>query len=398
MMQKMIAIILKDLRIRFGNPVEWLFFLILPIFFSFIIGGGTGGPTDSRVGFYVVDEAQTSLSASLIEALDASTAIRPVLKERQEALEDLDERDVAAVLLLTAGLDWNDLGEGTQSVELRQLPGSTNALVVQQGVQAALGEVSSAVQIASFSTEQVEDLVGFEGEAGRSAWFAQALTAAQTALQTAPDRVQETIADVPDPIEYDPNTNSSIGQMITWVFIPLIGLSAMLAYERQIGTLRRLLTSPTSKAVYLGGTIIGMVLTALLQMTILVAFGRFVLHVNWGNSVLAIAMMLVSSSLAAAALGTMLGTIVKTESQANGLSIMVGMVMAMLGGCWYPLELFPQAVQNAVRVLPTTWTMQGMLDIALRGQGPEGVLLEMMVLFGFALVFFLVGIWRFKYE
>ena len=397
-MQKMIAIILKDLRIRFGNPVEWLFFLILPIFFSFIIGGGTGGPTDSRVGFYVVDEAQTTLSTSLIDALNASDSIRPMIKERQAALEDLDERNVAAVLLLPAGLDWNALGKTEQSVELRQLPGSTNALVVQQGVQAALGKVSSAVQIANFSTETAEDLVGFEGEDERSAWFSQALTAAQTALQSAPDRVQETVADVPDQIEYDPNTNSSIGQMITWVFIPLIGLSAMFAYERQIGTLRRLLTTPTSRAVYLGGTVIGMVLTALLQMTILISFGQVVLNVKWGNSVLAISMMLVSSTLAAAALGTMLGTLVKTESQANGLSIMVGMVMAMLGGCWYPLELFPQTVQNVVRVLPTTWTMQGMLDIALRGQGPEGVLLEMTVLFGFALVFFLVGIWRFKYE
>ncbi len=397
-MQKMIAIILKDLRIRFASPVEWLFFLILPIFFSFIIGGGTGGPTDSRVGFYVVDEAQTSLSASLIDTLNASTSVRPMLKERQEALEDLDERNVAAVLLLPAGLDWDALNSATQSIELRQLAGSTNALVVERVLQAALAEVSSALQIASFSTEQAEDLVDFEDEAERNAWFTQALSAAQTALQDAPDRVQETVAEVPDQIEYDPNTNSSIGQMITWVFIPLIGLSAMLAYERQIGTLRRLLTSPTKRSVYLGGTVIGMVLTALLQMTILVAFGKFVLHVNWGNSILAIAMMLVSSSLAAAALGTMLGTLVKTESQANGLSIMVGMVMAMLGGCWYPLELFPQAVQNVVRVLPTTWSMQGMLDIALRGQGPEGVFLETLVLSGFALVFFLVGVWRFKYE
>ena len=397
-MQKISAIILKDLRIRFSSPVEWLFFLILPVFFSLIIGGSTGAPADSRVGFYVVDEAQTSLSTSLVDALNASTSVRPELKDRQEALKDLDERDVAAVLLIPAGLDWIAIGTTAQNIELRQLPGSTNALVVQQGVQAALGEVSSAVQIANFSTGQAKNLVGFEGDAERGAWFTQALAAAQTALQTAPNRVKETIADVPDPIEYDPNTNSSIGQMITWVFIPLIGLSAMLAYERQIGTLRRLLTSPTSRAVYLGGTIIGMVLTAMLQMTILIAFGKLVLHVNWGNSVLAIAMMLVSSTLAAAALGTMLGTLVKTESQANGLSIMTGMVMAMLGGCWYPLELFPQAVQSAVRVLPTTWTMQGMLDITLRGQGPAGVVLEMLVLFGFALVFFVVGIWRFKYE
>lgn len=397
-MRKMIAIALKDLRIRFSNPMEWAFFLILPVFFSLIIGGSTGAPKDSRVGFYVVDEAQTSLSTSLVDALNASTSVRPELKDRQEALKDLDERKVSAVLLLPAGLDWDAISTAAQSVELRQLAGSTNAFVVQQAVQAALGQVSSAVQIASFSTEQGEQLVGFANQAERSAWFTQALSGAQTALQVSPNRVLETIADVADPVPYDPKTNSSIGQMITWVFIPLIGLSGMLAYERQIGTLRRLLTSPTSRSVYLGGTVIGMVLTAMLQMTILVAFSKFVLHVNWGNSVLAIAMMLVSSTLAAAALGTMLGTLVKTESQANGLSIMVGMVMAMLGGCWYPLELFPQAVQSVVRVLPTTWTMQGMLDITLRGQGPSGVVLEMLVLFGFALVFFVVGIWRFKYE
>ena len=82
--------------------------------------------------------------------------------------------------------------------------------------------------------------------------------------------------------------------------------------------------------------------------------------------------MLVASALAAAALGTTLGTFVKTEGQASGLSIMLGMVMALLGGCWYPLELFPQAVQNIVKILPTTWAMQGMLDIVLRGQGLDG--------------------------
>jgi ABC-2 type transport system permease protein len=74
------------------------------------------------------------------------------------------------------------------------------------------------------------------------------------------------------------------------------------------------------------------------------------------------------------------------------------MVMALLGGCWYPLELFPQAVQSVVKVLPTTWAMQGMLDMLLRGQGVQGILLEAGVLLGYAALFFVVGIWRFKYE
>ncbi|MBS4016274.1 MAG: ABC transporter permease, partial [Candidatus Latescibacteria bacterium] len=81
-----------------------------------------------------------------------------------------------------------------------------------------------------------------------------------------------------------------------------------------------------------------------------------------------------------------------------GLSIMAGMVMALLGGCWYPLELFPAAVQNIVKMLPTTWAMQGMLDLVLRNGGLVEILPEAGVLLGFAVVFFGVGVIQFRYE
>jgi ABC-2 type transport system permease protein len=93
-----------------------------------------------------------------------------------------------------------------------------------------------------------------------------------------------------------------------------------------------------------------------------------------------------------------MGTFVKTEGQAGGLSVMIGMVMALLGGCWYPLEMFPRFIQNAVKILPTTWAMQGMLDIVLRGQVLSAILLPVAVLLGFAAVFFGVGVARFRYE
>ncbi len=172
----------------------------------------------------------------------------------------------------------------------------------------------------------------------------------------------------------------------------------MFAYERQKGTLRRLLVTPTAKATYLLGTISGQVVLALGQMLVLIAFGTMVMRLNWGHAPAALAVMLIASTLAAAALGTMLGTVVKTEGQANGLSIMLGMVMALLGGCWYPLELFPPFVRDAVKILPTTWAMQGLLDIVLRGRGLDAVLPEAGVLLGFATVFFVLGIWRFRYE
>jgi ABC-2 type transport system permease protein len=93
-----------------------------------------------------------------------------------------------------------------------------------------------------------------------------------------------------------------------------------------------------------------------------------------------------------------MGTFIKSEGQATGLSIMAGMLMSMLGGCWYPLELFPSVMQNIARIFPTTWAMQGLLDLLLRGAGVMDILPEAGILLGFAVIFFSLGVWRFRFE
>ena len=137
---------------------------------------------------------------------------------------------------------------------------------------------------------------------------------------------------------------------------------------------------------------------ALIQMLLLVGFGILAMKLNWGREPLALFVLLFASALAAAAFGTTMGTFIKTEGQASGLSIMFGMVFALMGGCWYPLELFPPAIQNAVKILPTTWAMQGMLDLGIRGGGLVDILPEASMLLGFAVIFFSVGVWRFRFE
>jgi ABC-2 type transport system permease protein len=397
-MNRILAITRKDTLLRFSSVAEWLYFLILPIFFTVVLAGGTGGPQDPRILLAVVDQAGTPLAADLISALERSDAVRPELLNLGQAEDLFAARERSAVLIIPAGFDLAHLEQGQAELELRQLPNSMNALIAARAVMAASQRTGSAAAIAASSVAEAERIKPFESDSGRQAYFAAALEQAQTQMSLAPDRVAEAEGTTADEIEYDPQANSSAGQLITWVFIPLIGISALFAYERQKGTLRRLLTTPAPRATYLVGTIAGQVAMALVQMLLLVSFGILVMKLNWGQSPVALAVMLIASTLAAAALGTTLGTLVRTESQANGLAIMLGMVMALLGGCWYPIELFPPFVQTAVKVLPTTWAMQGMLDIVLRGQGLTGVLPEALVLLGFATLFFVVGVWRFRWE
>jgi ABC-2 type transport system permease protein len=283
-------------------------------------------------------------------------------------------------------------------LDFRQQPNDMDASIAQRAIQTAIRRVSSTVSAANTAVEEAKAKGTFESAEDEQAYFDEALKLAKDLQEETPERITVIEGTTPDDVEYDPRANSSAGQLVTWVFIPLFGISALFAYERQQGTLRRILTTPTSKATFIFGTIFGQVVMALIQMSLLILFGMFVLGLNWGREPLALFVLLTCAALAAGAIGTAMGTFIKTESQASGLSIMAGMVMALMGGCWYPLELFPATVQNIVKVLPTTWAMQGLLDLVLRNGGLSNILLESGVLLGFAAVFFTIGVARFRYE
>ena len=54
--------------------MEWGFFIIMPVIFILLLGGGTQQSQDQRIQLYTVDLAQSSLSASLISELEQSSA------------------------------------------------------------------------------------------------------------------------------------------------------------------------------------------------------------------------------------------------------------------------------------------------------------------------------------
>jgi ABC-2 type transport system permease protein len=400
-MRKIVAIAWKDALVRFSSRSELLFFLVLPVVFTFVIGGGLGGsaPDDERLPVLVVDQDGSELSAEVVRALGESGTAQASLAQRAEAEAKLAGDDASAWVLIPAGFAEMVRAGNSVALEVRARTNDPNGLAVEIALNAAVSQVSRPLSVAQASLAEAEQRRPFGSEAERAAYYEAGLRAAREAFASVPARLAVTQpAAAPASSGLNLAAQASTGQLITWVFIPLLGTSALFAYERRQGTLRRLLTTPARKAIFLLGTITGQLALALVQMALLVAFGIYVMRLDWGTSPAGLGLILFTFGLASVALGTLLGTFVKTESQGNSASIMLGMVMALLGGCWYPREFFPAVAQAASRALPTAWAMQGLTDLVMRGQGLSAVWPEAAVLAGFAAVFFVVGVWRFRYE
>lgn len=400
-MGKILTIAWNDVRIRFSYPSYMIFFLVLPLVFTAVLGGALaddGSDGDNRLPLLVVDQDESSLSNALLAELEQSEAVRPVVKSAEEAEEAFEAEEAATLLTIPAGFAERLAAAEPVELDLQNMEGDSGIVAVEQVLAAAVSRLEQVVTVAHISVAEAETIRPFTSDHERTAYFEAGLELAQAAAEEGGLQVEQTQAPEVNPQIANGFEQSSPGELVTWVLITLLGASELLVDERLGGTLRRLFVTPASKAQVLAGKIVGQLALGVLQMTLLIGFGAVVFNVDWGRSLAALAVVALGFALAAVALGMTLGTFVRTRQQASGLTILFSMLMAALGGAWWPLEITPQSYQTAVKVLPSTWAMLGFQDVIVRGQGLQGVLLEGGVLLAFAVVFFVVGVWRFRYE
>jgi ABC-2 type transport system permease protein len=399
-MKQILAIAWKDTLIRFSRRSELLFFLVLPVVFSLVISLSTKSMGDSRIPLLVVDQDGGALAKELVTALDQSKTVRVLAVSAEEADSQFRERKAAAILTVPPGLDNAQRAGVAVQLGFVEATGNADAIAARQAVQAALGAVGRVLEVADESVLAAEARKPFASAADRGAYWEQSKRRAEElftqqstwVIVTSPRSTAQSAS------AYSSTAQGSAGQLVTWVFIDLLGISALYVRERQLGTLRRLVSAPVSRTQALMGTVVGQMATAMVQMILLAGFGALALGLEWWRDPWATLSIFLAFGLAAVAFGTMLGSLVRTEGQAGALTTALGMTMALLGGCWYPRELFPTAVQQMMLALPTSWAMIGMNDILLRGQGIAGIAGSLVALLGFAVLFFAVGIWRYRYE
>jgi ABC-2 type transport system permease protein len=95
-----------------------------------------------------------------------------------------------------------------------------------------------------------------------------------------------------------------------------------------------------------------------------------------------------------ASLGILIAAWARTESQADGLAVVLVLAMAVVSGAMFPSIQIP----GLQLVTPHYWSMQGFLNIIARGQGTEGAFLPAGILLSMSALFFTVGAVRFHLE
>jgi ABC-2 type transport system permease protein len=155
-----------------------------------------------------------------------------------------------------------------------------------------------------------------------------------------------------------------------------------------------LLTTATRRIHIVLGHFLAIFLLIFTQFIILIIFGQFALQVNYLRLPSATLLVAFTAALCISAMGLLIGILARTEEQAITFSLVPMFVFSGLGGAWVPLEFTGKTFQTIGHISPVAWGMDGFENIVARGLGFESVLMPCVALAGYAIVFFILAVWR----
>ncbi|MGX1265691.1 ABC transporter permease [Rossellomorea marisflavi] len=175
------------------------------------------------------------------------------------------------------------------------------------------------------------------------------------------------------------------GYTVMFSFYIMISIVVAFVKERNGGMVARVASTPLPKLQYFLGKWIPFIVLVLLQIVVLFSFGVAVYDLPLGDP-LALIVLSISLALISTGCGLAMAVLVKTENMGIGLTQVIALGGALLGGLWMPIEFMPEAIQGMAQFLPQHWALKGYKTIILDGGNLLDIWASILVLLGYAIV------------
>ncbi len=370
-------------QLRQRGTIVWV--LVMPPVFFYFIGTVTGGFSSGLSGGTatpIVVEAEAP--GFLQEQIDLRLRDNDFTPEWRDGSTVVPDEQRAPSRILTFGDNLTDhiaAGEAvTASYDTKasSIARDYEVIRIQRSLYTTLADIAAADATSdeALSAQALEEL-----NAKPRIWRLETSAAGQR--QRIPSGFEQTIP----------------GILVMFTLLVLLTSGGtMLVVERTQGLLRRLASTPISRAEIVSGKWGGRMVLATVQIGVALTIGTFLFKMVWGPNLAMVIVVLASWAAFCASGGLLLGSIARTEGQASGLGVLLTNLLAALGGCWWPIEITPEWMQFVQKLLPTGWTMDALHKLISFQAGAASALPHVAVLLTASLFVTMFATSRFRYE
>lgn len=408
---KILAITWKDLKINFSDRNGILLMIVAPLILSAIIGASFGNMIFSNsampfdpIPVLLVNDDSAALGQQLGDTLGAITEVLAVteMDDLDEARQMVSRSEARAAIYIPAG--FTTAVQSSSSVQTAvEFYADPSATVTPNIVHSILSQLLNNFNAGSISAQvTVAQLLPYASTVGPDMASIGTLLQEAISAQFNEERALRSqlnlisVGEEPAQTAVSPFAFFAPSMGLLFLMFAMMDSTRSILEEEIHGTLFRLLATPISHAQLLLGKVGGIFFSGLVQFSIFVVASRLIFQLYWGESLLALALVVLSIVTAYTGLGLFIAAFAKNANQAAIISSVVGLVFAALGGNFVPAANFPDWIQQLSKLTINRWALDGLTELTINGGGLGDVAQVMAVLLGIGLFFFALAMWQFK--
>ncbi len=407
-MNKVFTICKKDLLITLNDTPALIFMLLAPFLLTLALGAVTGsfnrqpsgGGGLSEIPVVIVNQDEGQMGAFISEAFDSSelaTLFDASQSTDLEAARQLVTDDsVAAAVIVPAGFSASILPDqatgatgAAAPIEIYTSPsrpisgGVVRSVVVEIVNRLEAGPVSGEVAIGQLLASgrlDISEIAAYAGEmAPRLA--AEAEGELPVTLNVAAG------AETPD---FNPLSYLAPGMALLFLMYTVTQGGRSILTERDMGTLPRMLATPTSTAQVLGGKLLSIVVTGFLQVGVLVFGSTLLFGLKWGDP-LAVTLLIAAAAIGATGWGILLASFARHPWQVASIGTALMLFFGLLGGSFISLDSFSGTVRLLSKITPNAWALEGFTTLGSGGTLAD-VVTPILALLAMGVILFIVAV------
>ena len=401
-------IALKDLKLFMTDRIAIGMFLLFPFLFvalfSFVLGGV--GSEDDRMVLHVVTQEDSdgmshhiarALETDDVDELDPGEIIIVWDKEYDDALMAVENHSTNGFLSFPEGFtDGISLGYGSH-IEVVVDPDATYDRAALNSIGEAIASQIGLQQVVrnAITGYMLEGWID-SGDIDRITAETPSLLSVHAGVPTKASLVEYEVETV-GPVKAEAPSNYVVpGYLVMFVFMAAAFSAETIVRERQNNTLERLLSSSVRRHAILGGIYGGVALKGLIQIVVFWTVGLVAFRLDLGTEPGAAILLSVVMVLMSSAFAVMLATLARTQRSAGSIALVASLVMAPLGGCWWPLFITPRWMQFLARTTPHGWATTGFNKVLVFGGDFASAAPELLAVMAFGVIFGMIAVLRFR--
>ena len=425
-MAAFIALVRKDLQLFFGDRRAVILSFAIPIaiasFFGSIFKGQSSDSEAAKIPVIVVDQDTSAISKEIVAGMQRDKALAVSTTSVDEARGSVRGGKTAVAVVIPTGFgdaagraffqrtmkpEVDMLFDPSRSAEMSMVRGMLTGHVMEavgkemfggkQGrtlVDETLNEIDATAMPAA-TRERLRTLLHSVQELNNETG---GLPADQAPTMTVPYTVKESAVTARENVAYNGYAHSFAGMGVQFLLFTAIELGMGILLERERGLWKRFRSAPLSRLMLLGARGASGTILTLLMLVVSFGFAMLVFRVRIDGSLLGFALVAVSCSIMAATFGLLVAALGNTAAATRRVATFAVLIMVMLGGAWVPSFIFPAWLQTITLVIPARWAVDGLDAMTWRGLPLQSAVMPTIVMLGFAVLFGMVTLSRFRWE